>query len=221
MNTDLRQATSEFCPVLTELLRTRRAVGRTGRVYNGLAALSTVNNLQTIRCLMHELRPLRTLEIGLSFGGSALVFCASHKELCRPPEGQHTALDPHQATVWDSCGLMAVERAGLMSYLDFRAAYSAFELPRLVEQGAQIDLVYVDGSHLFEDVFVDAYYVARLLAPGGWFYSMTVRIRTLRRSCDFCTRTSAEDWRSSILVLQRGSKTASNTASLGWLGGYS
>jgi cephalosporin hydroxylase len=142
-------------------------VGRTGRVYNGLAALSTVNNLQTIRCLMRELRPLRTLEIGLSFGGSALVFCASHKELCRPPEGQHTALDPHQATVWDSCGLMAVERAGLMSYLDFRAAYSAFELPRLVEQGAQIDLVYVDGSHLFEDVFVDAYYVARLLAPGG------------------------------------------------------
>jgi hypothetical protein len=51
---------------------------------------------------------------------------------------------------------MAVERAGLMGYMDFRQAYSALELPKLIEQGTQFGLVYVDGSHLFEDVFVDA-----------------------------------------------------------------
>jgi len=28
--------------------------------------------------------------------------------------------------------------------------------------------VYVDGSHLFEDVFVDGFYCARLLAEGGY-----------------------------------------------------
>jgi hypothetical protein len=28
-------------------------------------------------------------------------------------------------------------------------------------------LVYIDGSHLFEDVFIDFYYVARLLRDGG------------------------------------------------------
>jgi len=27
--------------------------------------------------------------------------------------------------------------------------------------------MYVDGSHLFEDVFVDAYFGARLLTDGG------------------------------------------------------
>ena len=75
MHTDLRQATSDFCPVLAELLQTRRVVGRTGRVYEGLAALSTLNNLHTIHDLMLETGPSRTLEIGLSFGGSALVLC--------------------------------------------------------------------------------------------------------------------------------------------------
>jgi cephalosporin hydroxylase len=156
-----------FCPVLAELLQTRRAVGRTGRVYEGLAALSTINNLHIIHQLMLETGPMQTLEVGLSFGGSALVFCASHKELGHPPEAQHTALDPFQATVWDSCGLLAVERAGLMGYMDFRQAYSALELPKLLEAGARFGLVYVDGSHLFEDVFVDAYFVTRLLIEGG------------------------------------------------------
>lgn len=157
----------EYCPVLTELLRTRKAVGRSGRVYEGLGALSTENNLRTIQKLMDETRALRTLEIGLSFAGSALVFCASHKELGRRPQAQHIALDPFQTTVWDSCGLMAIERAGLMGYLDFRQACSALELPKLVENGTRFGLIYVDGSHLIEDVFVDAYFVTRLLTEGG------------------------------------------------------
>jgi hypothetical protein len=139
----------------------------TGRVYEGLPALSTINNLHVIHELMRETRALRTLEIGLSFGGSALVFCACHRELGHPPAAQHTALDPFQTTVWDSCGLMAVDRAGLAGYMDFHQAYSALELPRLIEGGARFGLVYVDGSHLFEDVFVDAYFVTRLLTKEG------------------------------------------------------
>ena len=75
MQTDLRQATSDFCLVLAELLQTRRVVGKTGRVYEGLAALSTLNRLHTIHDVMLETGPSRTLEVGLSFGGSALVFC--------------------------------------------------------------------------------------------------------------------------------------------------
>jgi hypothetical protein len=110
-------------------------------VYEGLAALSTINNLRTIYELMKETRASRTLEIGFSFGGSALIFCRSHQQLGRPEEHQHTALDPYQSTVWDSCGLMAVERAGLGGYLDFRETTSALELPKLLENGARFGLV--------------------------------------------------------------------------------
>ena len=156
-----------FCPVLAEMVGTQRAVGRSGRVYQGLTALSTLNNLLCLRQLILELKPANTLEIGLSFGGSCLVFASGHRDLGRAESHQHAALDPFQATVWEDCGLMAVERAGLSGYLDFRPAYSSLELPRLVSEGRRYDLVYVDGSHLFEDVFVDAYFVSRLLSEGG------------------------------------------------------
>jgi cephalosporin hydroxylase len=63
----------EFCPALAEMMRTRRVTGNSGKVFDGLAALSTGSNLLTLRRLMLNLRPKRTLEIGLSFGGSALM----------------------------------------------------------------------------------------------------------------------------------------------------
>ena len=95
------------------------------------------------------------------------MFCASHKALGHHESHQHIALDPFQLSVWDSCGLEAVERAGLSGFLDFRATYSAMELPKLLTEGQRLDLIYVDGSHLFEDVFVDAYFSSRLLNQGG------------------------------------------------------
>jgi hypothetical protein len=73
------------------------------------------------------------------------------------------ALDPFQKGAWDDSGLVAVERAGLSDFLDFRPEFSSLLLPRLVEHGDRFDLIYVDGSHLFEDVFIDAYYTSRLL----------------------------------------------------------
>ena len=114
-----------------------------------------------------RLKPQVTLEIGLSFGGSCLVFTASHRDLDREPKGQHIAIDPYESQVWDDCGLIATERAGLSGYLDFRQRPSSLALPKLVSEGQQIDLVYIDGSHLFEDVFVDFYFVSRLLSDGG------------------------------------------------------
>lgn len=156
-----------FCPVLMELLLSGQTVGKSGKVFSDVGALSTRNNLLTLHRLFVETKPERTLEIGLSFGGSALLFTSAHRALGRLPASQHMALDPYQETVWDSTGIMAVERAGLGGYLDFRSAFSAFELPRMIERGDRFGLVYVDGSHLFEDAFVDAYFVLRLLTQGG------------------------------------------------------
>src|SRR5262249_34661334 len=107
------------------------------------------------------------LEIGMCFGGSCLLFTASHQEASSKPSRQHTALDPFQTTAWDDAGLLAVQRAGLSGYLDFRPQFSHVALPRLLESGEQFDLIYVDGSHIFEDVFVDAYFGSRLLSENG------------------------------------------------------
>lgn len=157
----------EFCPVLVDMVRNRNAVGRSGKRFEEIGALSTQRNLWMLRSLQMELHPKRTLEIGLGFGGSCLVFTSTHRDLRGGAKKQHLALDPFQTSDWDDVGLITVERAGLTGFLDFRPRFSCQELPQLVEQKEKFDLVYVDGSHLFEDVFVDLYFVSRLLSDGG------------------------------------------------------
>jgi predicted O-methyltransferase YrrM len=158
--------TLSFCPELDALYRTRRAVGRTGRVFDQVGALSTPQNVTILRALMMERQPHRTLEIGLSFGGSALAIAASHRDLQRAAGRQHVAIDPFQSTVWDDCGREVLDRAGLGGYVDVREALSSTALPALPADG-RFGLIYIDGSHLFEDVFVDAYFSARLLSEDG------------------------------------------------------
>lgn len=156
-----------FCPGLDEIYRTRRLVGRSGRVFENLGALSTVNNLSILRSLMLERRPQATLEVGLSFGGSALTIAATHRDLGHAAARQHVAIDPFQATVWDDAGVVALERSELIGYVDVRREPSATVLAAMAAAGRSCDLIYVDGSHLFEDVFVDAYFGFRLLPETG------------------------------------------------------
>ena len=130
-----------FCPELSNLLQTDSTVGRSGKTFKELAALSTLNNLRVLQEMHLHFRPRRTLEIGLCFGGSCLLFTATHRELSGRPSRQHTAVDPYQTQAWDDAGLLAVERAGLSEYLDFRPQYSSVALPRLLENGEPFDLI--------------------------------------------------------------------------------
>lgn len=159
----------EFCPVLDEMLSKQCTVGRSGKQFTGLGSNSTVNNLRFIQQTMRERKPKRTLEIGLAFGASTLVFCSEHQRLGHEAAKQHTAIDPYQPyPTYDEAGVCAVERSGLADYLDYRPEFSEFVLPRLLESHQRYDFIYIDGSHLFENVFIDAFYAERLLNDGGW-----------------------------------------------------
>jgi hypothetical protein len=159
------KATPTLDPELTELFRVCN-VGADYSVMEKVFGLSTVNNLVILRKLFVEITPKRTLEIGLGAGGSAMVFMASHCQTARPPMAQHTAIDPFQ-TAWGNPALEALESAGLRGYLDFRPDFSSVALPGLIREGASFELIYIDGSHFFDDVFVDFYFSTQLLADGG------------------------------------------------------
>ncbi len=109
------------------------------------------------------MKPQKTLEIGLSYGGSCLAFTSSHQHNATIG---HIACDPYQKQ-WDNAGLHAIERAGLTPYLEFKEEASALALPDLLRKGDQFGLVYIDGSHFFDDVFVDFYYAVRMLTKDG------------------------------------------------------
>lgn len=157
----------QFIPTLSHLISSRRTQGESGREFEGLASLSTVKNLATLQMLLESSPQLRTLEVGFAFGGSALLFAGIHRKQRRMPERQHVAIDPYQKSVWDNAGIENMKREGLLEYLDFRKDYSSVVLADLFHAGEKFDFIYIDGSHLFEDVFVDAYFAVRLLSPGG------------------------------------------------------
>ena len=154
-----------FSPILNEMVSTGRTVDRDGNVVTP-QGLSTVNNLVVLHNLHRELKSAATLEIGLAYGASALVFAQDHKDFGTAPAAQHVAIDPFQHHL-NHAGLAAIERAGLSGYVRHVIAFSDRALPALLEEGRRFGMIYIDGSHLFEDVFIDCHYAAQLLEEGG------------------------------------------------------
>jgi hypothetical protein len=46
-------------------------------------------------------------------------------------------------------------------------APSSIALPHLVAEGLVADAAFVDGSHRFHEVFVDLYFLGKIVRPGG------------------------------------------------------
>lgn len=155
-----------FCPVLQRMIAEQKWVDDDVTTYPAFG-LSSNNNIAIIRSLMMALRPTRMMEVGLSMGASALTFAQSHSDLGHEPQGQHTAIDPWQKPILNSIGLKAMERAGLSPYLHFDERTSDLCLPAFLEAGKSYQMIYIDGSHNFEDVFLDCHYSYHLLEPGG------------------------------------------------------
>ena len=139
--------------------------------------LSTPTNHHIIRSLIAHLRPTRTLEIGLAFGGSAVEFLKAGVH--------HTAMDPMQADVWHNEGLLAVQRLAATDRFTFYEEGSETVLPRLQAAGAKFDLIYVDGAHTFEYVIRDALYSVELLSVGGVILFDDCTIPDVRKALRF------------------------------------
>ena len=105
------------------------------------------------------------IEIGLGYGTSAL---AIGEALSRLPSGPRrlVVVDPFQDQ-YNCVGRDAVLAAGLGATLTLLAERSQLALPRMVTEGLSADAAFIDGSHRFDDVFVDMYFLTEILRPGG------------------------------------------------------
>jgi predicted O-methyltransferase YrrM len=106
------------------------------------------------------------IEIGLAYGSSAL---AIGEALCLngSADVSHVVIDPFQATAYDDVGRDAIAAAGLADRTTFIGDASSMALPRLLTDGLVADAAFVDGSHRYHEVFVDLYFLRRLVRPGG------------------------------------------------------
>jgi predicted O-methyltransferase YrrM len=133
-----------------------------GRELLSLGGCSTENNIHVLRELIRERKPANSLEVGLANGASAQTILASLTEFAVGTY-QHSAIDPFQKDFWKSTGLSSVQTAGFQDHFKFIEDLSSQGLPRLLEAGDRFDLIYVDGNHDFDNVFVDYFYGERLL----------------------------------------------------------
>jgi predicted O-methyltransferase YrrM len=151
-------------PLLKQMIRDR--VTSNGGSLQSLESCSTENNIHVLREVIRKRQPHATLEIGLANGASALTILASLEEFSGGVY-MHTSIDPFQQSLWMNVGRQLVENQRLAGHFELIEEFSSQALPRLLSEGKTYDLVYVDGSHTFDNVFIDYYYSVRLLEKGG------------------------------------------------------
>lgn len=124
----------------------------------------------------------KTLEVGMAYGLSTLAICSAH---AKRGSGTHIAMDPRQEASWKNIGLLNAERAGFREMLRFLEAPSFAALPRLLEEGVSIDFAFIDGSHHFDNAFLDLFYVDKMLAEGGYIVFDDIWMPGVRRVASF------------------------------------
>ena len=118
-----------------------------------------------LRDLVLAERACTIIEIGLAYGGSALAIAEA---LVANWSGQahHLIIDPYQNRFYGS-GWSAIVEAGITGLCLLLEERSQVVLPRLLSDGFLADAAFVDGSHIFHNVFVDLFYLRELVHPGG------------------------------------------------------
>ena len=105
------------------------------------------------------------IEVGLAYGSSALAIAEALAE-SDGTRKRHVIIDAFQADFFET-GWNALTDAGVADTCSLVRERSQLALARLVDQGFIADAAFVDGSHMFHNVFVDLYYLGELVRPSG------------------------------------------------------
>ncbi|MGI5350430.1 class I SAM-dependent methyltransferase [Streptomyces sp. CA-250714] len=106
------------------------------------------------------------VEVGLAYASSALAIGEALVAV-NAPRPRHVIIDPFQERDWSNAGWDLLRRAGLDTIASLMLAPSSIALPQLLTEGLVADAAFVDGSHRFHEVFVDLYFLRKIVRPGG------------------------------------------------------
>ncbi len=128
------------------------------------------------------------VEVGLAYGSSALAIGEALVTVGSPAP-RHIVIDPFQQQAYSGVGWDLLRAAGLDSIATLVAEPSSIALSRLVADGVVADAAFVDGSHRFHEVFVDLYFLRKIVRPGGlivldddWAPSVRTALRYYERN---------------------------------------
>ncbi|MGW7531112.1 class I SAM-dependent methyltransferase [Amycolatopsis sp. NPDC054798] len=119
-----------------------------------------------LRDLLIAERASTVVEVGLAYGSSALAVGEALVSGDRV-RARHIVIDPFQDTMWANTGWELLCAAGLDSIATLVPDLSSVAFPRLIAEGLMADAAFVDGNHVFHEVFLDFYYLRKIVKPGG------------------------------------------------------
>jgi predicted O-methyltransferase YrrM len=139
---------------------------------------------EALRARVIAERAVRTIEIGLGYGISALYICEA-LVANGDPSAHHVAIDPHQESRFAGCGLQFLDDAGVAGLVEHHAEDSRIALSRLLAEGHRFDLAFVDGNHRFEGVFMDLVYLGMLVRPGRVVFLDDYQLPAVAKAASF------------------------------------
>jgi methyltransferase family protein len=69
--------------------------------------------------------------------------------------------------------------------IEFHHDSSEYVLPRLLHEGRRFDLAFIDGNHRFDHIFVDLFYIDRLLKDSGMLVLDDCFLDSVHFACRF------------------------------------
>jgi predicted O-methyltransferase YrrM len=128
-----------------------------------------------------EAKPKATLEIGLAYGFSTVYFLAAISE---NGVGHHTAVDPFQKYA-HGIGQRHTQSLGMSDRFRLIEEKSVSALLHLAEREEVFELIFIDGSHRFDDVLMDFTLAAELCPMGGNVILDDLWMPSVRRAVAF------------------------------------
>jgi len=160
--------------------------------YRRLTSHTRQTEHDEIRKRLVETHAKNTLEVGLAFGTSALVFAEYHQR-AKNTGVCHTAIDPNQFGSgdghWEGIGVQNLKRVGFIRGRNWRLVEksSVDALPDLARK-LKVDVALIDGYHLFDYTLLDVFYCLKMLRVGGVLIVDDKKMRAIKAVAQYVMR---------------------------------
>jgi len=172
--------------VIERLVRDGTAVARSdGTLHSLFPVAASAAEGEALREWVLQEEATQTIEIGLGYGISALHVCEGLLGNASEATARHVVIDPYQARRFSDCGLQFLDEAGVAEMVEHHAEESQIALPRFLGEGRSFDFAFVDGNHRFDGVFVDLFYLGRLVIPKGIIFLDDYQLPGVARAASF------------------------------------
>jgi predicted O-methyltransferase YrrM len=120
--------------------------------------------------VVRAVRPQTAIEVGMAWGFSSVAICSALRDGASSEKGAgvNVVIDPYQVNTYEGVALATLEKFGLSAYVRHQEQRSDLFLPKFWEgKKNTIQFAFIDGDHRIDAVFMDFYYVNKLLDEQG------------------------------------------------------